>query len=181
MSEVSLVKLTTNECQWTLLVISGTLVQVLAWCRQATSHYLSQCWPRSMLPYGITRPQWVNGTTLKISNSLQRQKLPLYIKLTISLRTGSHNRVTRKQLKFQKMNAFGWVAVYSAKLQPVCNGVTYLHLSYMHWFRFGPVAYWDIVSHRCWMNAFRTDKHCHIWSNAFGNDSLVASPGTTHM
>ena len=35
------------------------LVQVMAWCRQATSHYLSQCWPRSMLPYGVTRPQWV--------------------------------------------------------------------------------------------------------------------------
>ena len=27
----------------------STLVQVMAWCRQATSHYLSQCWPRSML------------------------------------------------------------------------------------------------------------------------------------
>ena len=38
----------------------STLVQVMAWCRQATSHYLSQCWPRSLSPYGITRPQWVN-------------------------------------------------------------------------------------------------------------------------
>ena len=38
----------------------STLVQVMAWCRQATSHCLSQCWPRSMLPYGVTRPQWVN-------------------------------------------------------------------------------------------------------------------------
>ena len=38
----------------------STLVQVMAWCRQATSHYLSQCWPRSLQPYGITRPQWVN-------------------------------------------------------------------------------------------------------------------------
>ena len=37
----------------------STLVQVMAWCRQATSHYLSQCWPRSLLPYGVTRPQWV--------------------------------------------------------------------------------------------------------------------------
>ena len=26
----------------------STLVQVMAWCRQATSHYLSQCWPRSL-------------------------------------------------------------------------------------------------------------------------------------
>ena len=38
----------------------STLVQVMAWCRQATSHYLGQCWPRSMSPFGVTRPQWVN-------------------------------------------------------------------------------------------------------------------------
>ena len=39
----------------------STLVQVMAWCRQATSHYLSQCWPRSMSPNGVTRPQWINS------------------------------------------------------------------------------------------------------------------------
>ena len=37
----------------------STLVQVMAWCRQATSHYLSQCWPRSMLSYAISSPQWI--------------------------------------------------------------------------------------------------------------------------
>ena len=37
----------------------STLVQVMAWCRQATSHNLRQCWPRSRSPYGVTRPQWV--------------------------------------------------------------------------------------------------------------------------
>ena len=37
----------------------STLVQVMAWYRQATSYYLSQCWPRSMSPNGVTRPQWV--------------------------------------------------------------------------------------------------------------------------
>ena len=31
----------------------STLVQVMAWCRQAWSHYLSQCWPRSMSPNGV--------------------------------------------------------------------------------------------------------------------------------
>ena len=35
------------------------LVQVMVWCRQATSHHLNQCWPGSMTPYVITRPQWV--------------------------------------------------------------------------------------------------------------------------
>ena len=38
----------------------STLVQVMAWCRQATSHYLNQCWLISPMPYGVTRPQWVN-------------------------------------------------------------------------------------------------------------------------
>ena len=37
----------------------STLVQVMAWCRQATSHYLNQCWPRSPTPYRVNRPQWV--------------------------------------------------------------------------------------------------------------------------
>ena len=46
----------------------STLVQVMAWCRQATSHYLRQWWPRSLSPYGVTRPQRVQcqnrGVTL---------------------------------------------------------------------------------------------------------------------
>ena len=36
-----------------------TLVQEMAWCRQATSHYLNQCWPSCMRPQCVTRPQWV--------------------------------------------------------------------------------------------------------------------------
>ena len=39
----------------------STLVQVMAWCHQATSHYLNQCWPRSLPPYGVTRPQRVKS------------------------------------------------------------------------------------------------------------------------
>ena len=46
--------------------VKSTVVQVMAWCRQATSHYLSQCWPRSMSPYGVTRPQWVNKFSWRI-------------------------------------------------------------------------------------------------------------------
>ena len=41
----------------------STLVQVMAWCRQATSHYLNQCCPRPLSPYGVTRPQWVNASS----------------------------------------------------------------------------------------------------------------------
>ena len=57
------------SCEITLRWISentfddkSTLVQVMAWCHQATSPYLSQCWLRSMLPYDVTRPQWVKVT-----------------------------------------------------------------------------------------------------------------------
>ena len=37
----------------------STLARVMAWCRQATSHYQNQCLPWSILPYGVIRPQWV--------------------------------------------------------------------------------------------------------------------------
>ena len=46
---------------WDFTDDRSTLVQVMAWCRQTTSHYLSQCWPRSLSPYGVTRPQWVKA------------------------------------------------------------------------------------------------------------------------
>ena len=37
----------------------STLVKIMTWCRQATSLYLSQSWPGSISPNGVTRPQWV--------------------------------------------------------------------------------------------------------------------------
>ena len=42
-------------------VVDGksTLVQIMAWCYQAPSHLLSQCWLISLLPYDITRWKWV--------------------------------------------------------------------------------------------------------------------------
>ena len=32
----------------------------MAWCCQAVSHYLNQCWFTYVMPYGITRPWWVD-------------------------------------------------------------------------------------------------------------------------
>ena len=43
----------------------STLVQVMVWCCRATSHYLSQWWPRSLSSYGVTRPEWVECVTLQ--------------------------------------------------------------------------------------------------------------------
>ena len=57
--------------RWLSLVLThdkSALVQVMAWCRQATSHYLSQRWPRSLSPYGVTRPQWVKCILTALRN-----------------------------------------------------------------------------------------------------------------
>ena len=51
MAELSIVKFPSGDCHWNSLMTS---------CHQATSHYLSQCWLISVLPYGVSRPQWVN-------------------------------------------------------------------------------------------------------------------------
>ena len=48
--------------RWWLLDLThdkSTLVQVMAWCHQTRSHYLSQSWSRSVSPYNVTRPYWV--------------------------------------------------------------------------------------------------------------------------
>ena len=51
----------------------STLVQVIAWCCQTISYYLSQCWPRSTSTYCITRPLWVD-TFCKSTNQCKRKK-----------------------------------------------------------------------------------------------------------
>ena len=72
---ISLVKL-----PWCLIDDRSTLVQMMAWCHVATNHYLSQCWPRSVSLYGITRPQrvitkykqyqYISGLLQNCSNSI---------------------------------------------------------------------------------------------------------------
>ena len=61
------VQLVLGECHWISLNMS-IWVQVMAWCRQATSHYLSLCWPSSMSPYGVTRPHWIKFETRASKN-----------------------------------------------------------------------------------------------------------------
>ena len=46
-------------------------VQVMAWCRQATSHYRNQCWPCSMMPYLNKAIQEHKCVVVIMSNSLK--------------------------------------------------------------------------------------------------------------
>ena len=47
--------------------LKSPLVQVMAWCRNVTSHRLSPCWPRSRSPYGVIRSQWISSPSLPTS------------------------------------------------------------------------------------------------------------------
>ena len=40
------------------------MVQVIGSCRQAITYYPSQCWPRSISPYGVTMSKWTWHTQL---------------------------------------------------------------------------------------------------------------------
>ena len=51
----------------------STLIQVMAWCRWATSHYLGQYWPRSMSPHDFTRSQWIEVFSAKFHRYLSNK------------------------------------------------------------------------------------------------------------
>ena len=63
--------------RWASLDLSddkSTLAQVMAWCRHATSPHPNQCWPRSLPPYGVIRPQCVNVYVFFISHYVVTNK-----------------------------------------------------------------------------------------------------------
>ena len=78
-------------CEIALILMSldfpddqSTLVQVMAWCRQATSHYLSQCWPRSLLAYGVIMSFKDEIQASDSENCILKQKVDMF---------GNNNRV----------------------------------------------------------------------------------------
>ena len=46
----------------------STLVQIMAWCHQAPSHYLNQCWPSSMAPGGHYWNYYFDFLSFKLSH-----------------------------------------------------------------------------------------------------------------
>ena len=64
-------------------------IRPMVWCHQATSHYLSQCWPRSMLPYGVTKPQWVKASQhirVKVRSHCVRVRISFSIRFSFRVR-----------------------------------------------------------------------------------------------
>ena len=63
----------------------SALVQAMTWFRVATSHNLSQCWPSSLSPCGVNRPQWVKIIRLRQMSAILQKSLSnsLFWKLCI--------------------------------------------------------------------------------------------------
>ena len=53
-----------------LIMPSDKYHRTLLMISQAPSHYLNQCWPRSPMPYGVTRPQRFNHDKSKHNRTL---------------------------------------------------------------------------------------------------------------
>ena len=109
------------------LTNGSKLVQVMAWCRQATSHYLSWCWPRSMSPSSFTRWQRVNTFSAAVQEAtMSMSMLPLNV-LNFFQRTHryifpflyhsstvKHHRLLRCALKDEKKMPFHMVNIMVA-------------------------------------------------------------------
>ena len=83
----------------------STFVQAMAWCLQATSHYLSQCWPRSMLPYGVIGQQSINTVILlqcQITIEKQLRWLSWHTCMTIGIWNSDACRIFRALLNIQQ-------------------------------------------------------------------------------
>ena len=105
----------------------------MTWCHQATSHYLSQCWPRSMSPCGVTRPQWVNLFTsefgyinlFKIWNRNAANKVPFFKALVGVLFLLKYQHSLQVHVPVNKINTCIKTLLFSSSFMA---GVTRQHL-----------------------------------------------------
>ena len=127
----------------------STLVQVMAWCHQATSHYLSQCWSRSMSPNGVTRPHWVKQNlcyTFEDEASVDfiyRCRIFKWV-----AKTWLHNRVPGEMAAWshapsKKQNIWIWFPQQNdMSIKIFLLSCNYLHVILLTIFRFGHKNAW---------------------------------------
>ena len=128
-------------------VDKSTLVQVMAWCLQAPSHYLKQCWPRSLLPYGFNRPQWVNcclfstkplPATKKSGKSPSRLSVLQSITWTNADLLSIGPQGTNFREIWMKIQEFSFnkcidLEILYEKYRPLCPGLNLLKGIGVHW------------------------------------------------
>ena len=103
------------------LTNKSTLVQVMAWCHQVTTHYLSQCWSRSLSPYSVTRPQWVNQL-------LSQLLFSLIIPPTSTKLKGGYTCFTLSVCPSVHLSVCGQNRVRSVSSTILIGSISYLHI-----------------------------------------------------
>ena len=131
------------SCKMTLRWLSldlnddkSTLVQVMAWCRQATSHYLSQCWPISMPLYGHNELRYEVSFVNSNSDlcSLSVTALPCSILHYNVTHWGKHKMATNLQKTFS--NSVSWMKLFVFWIKLHWNLFPRVQLTIsQHWFR----------------------------------------------
>ena len=97
------------------------LTQVMGWCGQASSHYLRQCWPRSMSPYGVNRP--LTEPLLKSISHCHWYKISMNTPeydWNRNIFNINHNILT---IVFFKLQPFVWLLQLKFSLPVVLGGV----------------------------------------------------------
>ena len=127
--------------RWTPLDLTdckSTLVQVMAWCRQATRHYLSQYWPRSMSPNGVTRPQWVNSLWPSDTTWWLRSGSTLVQAMACCLMAASHY-MNWCRLIISEILWYFWEGNFAWSAQGICLSLI--------WVRKLPIQDYKLISH----------------------------------
>ena len=75
-------------CHWTVTDDKSTILQVMAWCRKATSHFLDQWWPCSVSPNVITI--YIGQTKLSLFPKCS-QKIPYISQYARKMKSESNN------------------------------------------------------------------------------------------
>ena len=96
----------------------------MAWCRQATSHYLSQCWLRSMSPYGVTWPQ-VNSPCIVLEYNIRHG---LRVNVWTASDSSRTDGTSRRLLNFSQLapSQTGNNANKSLAMTSSWNGIGYI-------------------------------------------------------
>ena len=68
------------SASYEIVLDESTLVQVMACSLTDPSHYLSQCWLRSMSPHGVIEPRWVNDYISLVWSNLSCAALTYLLK-----------------------------------------------------------------------------------------------------
>ena len=124
--------------RWMLLNLTddkSALVPEMAWCRQAPSHYPCQCWPSSLLPYGLASPQWVNTGLNKMAAILQTRfwYVISWMKITVT------------------WFIFHWIFVPRGLFQQFCVYLLYrLHCMVLWLLRFDIFFYCGLIQSGSW-------------------------------